>query len=55
MGMQKGRPNTFQAVGDVDIAPGQYNDTSKIFGNNIQGFTIGEKRDSRVELTAGPG
>ena len=40
--------------GDVNVAPGQYDD-GKRFNSGVKGFKIGEKRETRIETTAGPG
>ena len=39
---------------DVDVAPGQYDD-GKRFNSGVKGFRIGEKREERIQETAGPG
>ena len=48
------RPSSF-ARGEGDQAPGQYDDRNYEFGRNSKGFTIGERRETRIEQTAGPG
>ena len=37
------------------MGPGQYDSTGKNFGNDTKSFRIGEKRDKRIDETAGPG
>ena len=53
MGSQQARPNTLVKDQELDVAPGQYDDG--IGFNSNKGFRIGEKREDRVERTAGPG
>jgi len=55
LGSSPSRPHSFGRGGDVDVAPGQYEDRSYKFGNDTKGFTIGEKRETRIERTVGPG
>lgn len=55
MSSSPGRPNTFARAADSNLSPGQYDDRSYKFGNNAKGFTIGEKRETRIESTVGPG
>ena len=47
MGGSPSRPSSFAKGGDVNVAPGQYDDRNYKFGNSAKGFTIGEKRDPR--------
>ena len=54
LGKSPARPGTFAKGGDVDVAPGQY-DHEKRFGVETKSFRIGEKRETRIEMTAGPG
>ena len=54
MGSSPARPHSFAKGGDVDVAPGQY-DHGKRFGEDTKSFRIGEKREVRIEQTAGPG
>ena len=54
LGKSPARPGTFAKGGDVNVAPGQYNQ-DKRFAENTQSFRIGEKREIRIESTAGPG
>ena len=55
MGSTPSRPSSFAKPGDVDVAPGQYDDGKK-FGDDAKMFTIPEKRDPpRGPDTAGPG
>ena len=48
MGSSPSRLDTFAKGGDVNVAPGQYEDRSYEFGRNVKSFTIGEKRETRV-------
>ena len=54
MGSSPSRPQSFAQGGDVNVAPGQYDD-GKRFNTGVKGFKIGEKRDSPIRETAGPG
>ena len=54
LGSSPARPGTFAKVGDLDVAPGQYNYEKK-FGQDTKAFRIGEKRETLIENTAGPG
>ena len=54
LGSSPARPGTFAKTDNVDVAPGQY-DHGKRFGEDTKSFTIGEKREMRIETTAGPG
>ena len=54
MGASPARPHSFAKGGDIDVAPGQYDD-GKRFNSGVKGFKIGEKRDSPIRETAGPG
>ena len=54
LGSSPSRPQSFAKGGDVDVAPGQYN-SDKRFGEDTKSFRIGEKREVRIEQTAGPG
>lgn len=54
MGSSPARPQSFAIGGDVNVAPGQYND-GKRFNTGVKGFKIGEKRDSLIRVSAGPG
>ena len=40
---------------EVNLAPGQYDDRSYQIGSDSKGFTIGEKREFKVEESLGPG
>ena len=40
---------------DSNLSPGQYDSGVNEFGKNSKGFTIGLKRDSRIERSPGPG
>jgi len=48
------RPASFAKQGDVNVAPGQYDDGIR-FNSNVKSFTIGEKRQERVVESMGPG
>ena len=54
MGTSPSRPGTFAKGGDTNVAPGQYDDGIR-FNSGVKGFKIGEKREERVQVTAGPG
>ena len=54
MGQSPARPQSFAKGGDIDVAPGQYDD-GKRFNSGVKGFKIGEKRDSPIRESAGPG
>ena len=54
MGGSPSRPKSFAKGGDVDVAPGQYDDGIR-FNSNVKGFKIAEKRESRTIETMGPG
>ena len=46
MGSSPSRPQSFAKGGDVDVAPGQYDDNSYKMGVDVHpSFTIGLKRD----------
>ena len=47
MGSSPSRPGTFAKGGDVDVAPGQYNDGIR-FNSNVKSFFIGEKREKKI-------
>ena len=38
----------------MNVAPGQYDDGVR-WNSSVKSFRIGEKRQDRVEMTAGPG
>jgi len=48
------RPSSLAKGLDMDVAPGQYNDGIR-FNSGVKSFKIGQKRDSRIETSAGPG
>ena len=48
------RPASFAKKGDVNVAPGQYDDGIR-FNSNVKSFKIGEKRPEREVETMGPG
>jgi len=54
MGSSPSRPVSFARGGDVDVAPGQYDDGQR-FNSNAKSFRIGEKREERITKTIGPG
>ena len=54
LGSSPSRPQSFAKSGDVDVAPGQYDD-GRDFGKDTKGFKIPEKRDQRIPETMGPG
>lgn len=54
LGSSPARPQSLAKGGDVNVAPGQYNH-EKRFGEDTKSFRIGEKREVRIEKTAGPG
>ena len=54
MGSSPSRPASFAKGGDVNVAPGQYDDGVR-WNDNVKSFKIGEKRQERIEMTAGPG
>ena len=54
MGSSPSRPHSFAKSGDIDVAPGQYDDGKK-FGDDAKSFTIPEKRNQRIPETMGPG
>ena len=54
LGSSPSRPGTFAKSGDLDVAPGQYDD-GITFNSNVKGFKIGEKRETRTVETMGPG
>ena len=48
MGSSPARPGTFANTSQNDAAPGQYDDGIR-FDSNVKSFTIGERRETRVE------
>ena len=46
MGSSPSRPQSFAKNGDVDVAPGQYDDGIR-FNSEVKGFKIAEKREQR--------
>ena len=54
MGTSPSRPHSFAKGGDVNVAPGQYDDGVR-FNSNVKSFTIGEKRAEKVRDGMGPG
>ena len=54
MGGSPSRPQSFAKGGDVDVAPGQYDDGIR-FNTGVKGFKISEKRETRTVETMGPG
>ena len=41
--------------GDANLGPGQYDDRNYEISSKSKGFTIGEKRETRIESSVGPG
>ena len=54
MGSSPARPKSFAKGGDVDVAPGQYDD-GKRFNDGVKSFKIGEKRPEKPREGMGPG
>ena len=54
LGSSPARPQSFAKANDTDAAPGQYEDGLR-FNTGVKSFKIGEKRETRIEQTAGPG
>ena len=54
MGKSPARPVSFARGGDVDVAPGQYDD-GKRFNDGVKSFKIGEKRAEKPREGMGPG
>ena len=55
LGTSPSRPNTIAVSGsEFQGAPGQYDDGIR-FNSGVKGFKIGEKKDERIPVTAGPG
>ena len=54
MGSSPSRPQSFAKGGDVDVAPGQYDDGIR-FNSGVKGFRIAEKREPKLAETMGPG
>ena len=54
LGSSPARPQSFAKANDTEAAPGKYDDGIR-FNSGVKGFKIGEKRETRIELTAGPG
>jgi len=54
MGSSPSRPSTFARGGDVNVAPGQYDDGMR-FNSNVKSFRIGEKRTEILTESMGPG
>ena len=48
------RPKSFAKLGDVDVAPGQYDDGVR-FNSNVKAMKIREKRPERMTESMGPG
>ena len=44
MGSSAARPTTLAKHGDIEVAPGQYDDGIR-FNSNVKSFRIGEKRE----------
>jgi len=47
LGSSPSRPQSFAKGGDLDVAPGQYDDGLR-FNSGVKGFKIGEKRETRI-------
>ena len=47
LGSTPSRPQSFAKSGDIDVAPGQYDD-GRVFGKDVKTFTIAEKRETRT-------
>ena len=54
MGTSPARPDSFAKSADINVAPGQYDDGIR-FNSNVKGFKIGEKREEKITISAGPG
>lgn len=54
MGGSPSRPKSFARGGDINVAPGQYDDGQR-FNSNVKGFKIAEKREAKTVETMGPG
>ena len=54
MGSSPARPTSFAKGGDVNVAPGQYDDGQR-FNSNVKSFKIGEKRAEKPREGMGPG
>ena len=54
MASSPARPASFAKHGDVNVAPGQYDD-GKAFGTEAKSFTIGVKRAAKETTSIGPG
>ena len=54
MGSSPSRPKSFAKGGDINVAPGQYDDGVR-FNTGVKGFKIAEKREPRIIETMGPG
>ena len=54
MGTSPARPDSFAKGADISVAPGQYDDGIR-FNSNVKGFKIGEKREEKIKISAGPG
>ena len=55
MDSSPGRDATLVLANNTDLGPGQYDDRDYDWGNQSKGFTIGEKRETKIIETAGPG
>ena len=54
MGTSPSRPHSFAKGGDVNVAPGQYDDGVR-WNSNVKGGRIGEKRPEKTRDGMGPG
>ena len=55
MDSSPGRQQTFGADSNPNLGPGLYDDRNYDIANNTKSFTIGERRETRVSRTLGPG
>ena len=55
LGSSPSRPASFAKGGDVNVAPGQYDDGRESGRDNVKSFTIAEKRETRTVESMGPG
>ena len=55
MDSSPGRDATLGLANSNTAGPGQYDDRSYDIANNMKSFTIGERRETKIIETAGPG
>jgi len=48
MGSSPARPSSFAKTGDLEVAPGQYDDGMR-WNSGVKSFKIGEKREERIQ------